>query len=162
MISRIKAIRRDLIGLFRYFILRMKILDVRVGKHFFVRPNFYLGRGCRLRIGNNVFIGRNGHIACNLTIGDDVMVASSVSFVGGDHRIDNLGDIKIRDSGREHNRETVIHDNVWIGHGAIVLAGVTIESGAVIAAGSVVTQDVGENLIIGGVPAKLIRMRKVN
>lgn len=53
----------------------------------------------------------------------------------------------------------VIKDDVWIGHGAIITKGVTIHPGAVIAAGAVVTKDVEEFSIVGGVPAKLIKYR---
>jgi acetyltransferase-like isoleucine patch superfamily enzyme len=49
--------------------------------------------------------------------------------------------------------------DVWIGANCIITAGVTIGDGAVVAAGSVVTKDVASNAIVGGVPAKLIRMR---
>lgn len=157
----LKSLRRDLIGLFKYFILRMKFLDIRIGKKFFVRPNFFLARGFKLRIGDNVFIGRNAHVASNVTIGDDVMIASSVSFVGGDHNIDNIGDQNIRDTGREHSKETILENNVWIGHGAIILAGVTIASGAVVAAGSLVSKDVAQDMIVAGVPAKVVRKRKM-
>ena len=50
-----------------------------------------------------------------------------------------------------------IHDGVWIGSNVTVLPGVTVGRGAVIAAGAVVTRDVRENTLVGGVPAKLIR-----
>lgn len=162
MIAQLKAIRRDVIGWAKYVALRLRLRDIRVGKHFSVKSYFFLGKGFKLRVGDNVFIGRHGHIVCNLTIGNDVMVASYVSFVGGDHRIDNIGEIKIKNSGREHNKTTTIGNNVWIGHGSIVMAGVTIADGAVIAAGSVLTKDVGRDEIFGGVPAKLIRKRRLD
>ena len=53
----------------------------------------------------------------------------------------------------------VIEDNVWIGSGCRRLDGVRIESGAIVAAGSVVNKDVQANAIVGGTPAKLIKMR---
>ena len=53
----------------------------------------------------------------------------------------------------------IIHDNVWIGSSAIILKGVTIGEGAVVAAGSVITRDVKAFTIVGGNPAKLIRER---
>jgi hypothetical protein len=59
---------------------------------------------------------------------------------------------------RKENAVTIGHD-VWIGHGATITAGVTVGSGAVIAAGAVVTRPVAPYAIVGGVPAKPIRMR---
>ena len=56
-------------------------------------------------------------------------------------------------------KKTTIQNDVWVGHGAIINAGVTIENGAIIAAGSVVTKDVSAYAIVGGSPAKLIRYR---
>jgi len=159
MIATLKAGRRYVLGKLRYLRLRLLLLDIRVGSDFFCLKKLYLARGFKVRIGDSVYLGRNTHIANNLKIGNKVLIASSVSFVGGDHKIDNLGDTPIKFSGRLHEETTVIEDNVWIGHGAIIMAGVTIKSGAVVAAGAVVTKDVGVNEIVGGSPAKLIRKR---
>jgi len=104
-------------------------------------------------------MGRNCHLASNAIIGDDVMFASYVAIVGGDHKIDNIN-VMMNQSGRDDMRTITIEDNVWIGHGSIIMHGVTIRSGAVIASGSVVTKEVPNNAIFGGNPAKLIRYRK--
>ena len=58
-----------------------------------------------------------------------------------------------------HETQTVIEDDAWIGHGAILMSGVRIGRGAIVAAGSVVTKDVPRYAIVGGVPAKVIRYR---
>jgi acetyltransferase-like isoleucine patch superfamily enzyme len=55
--------------------------------------------------------------------------------------------------------EIVVASNVWIGSQSVILGGVKIESGAVITAGAVVTQDVPSNAVVGGVPARIIRVR---
>ena len=159
MIKQLKAFRRYILGNLRYFKLRLMLQDLRVGRGFFCLKKLYIASGFRVRIGDNVYLGRHTHIASNLTIGNNVLVASQVSFVGGDHRIDDLGDIPIKQSGRLHNKTTIIEDNVWIGHGVIVMAGIVIKSGAVIAAGAVVTKDVDNDEIVGGVPAQFIRKR---
>ena len=89
------------------------------------------------------------------------MFASFVSLVGGDHRFDEI-DCLLRESGREEPEKSItIEDNVWVGHGAIVMRGVTIRHGAIIAAGAVVTKDVERNAIVGGNPAKFIRYRRM-
>lgn len=159
MVEKLKAIRRNILGRCRYLWLRCQFLDVRVGKRFFCQRHFFLNRIAKLRIGDDVYIGRYAHVACNVSIGNAVLVASHVAFVGGDHAIDNIGDVPMKFSGRVHDRETVIEDNVWIGHGCIIMAGTRIRSGAVVAAGSVVTKDVEENAIVAGAPAKFIRNR---
>ncbi len=113
-----------------------------------------------ITIGDYVFTGFNVHIDANVQIGHFVMLASNVAIVGGDHRFDIVG-VPIRFTGRDRMEEllTVIEDDVWIGHGCIVIAGVRIGRGAVVAAGTVVTKDVPPYAIVGGVPAKLIRYR---
>ncbi|WP_366520909.1 DapH/DapD/GlmU-related protein [Mucilaginibacter sp.] len=104
-------------------------------------------------------MGNYCHLSANAVIGNDVLFASFVSLVGGDHKIDNI-DVPIRLSGRDEFKTITIGDNVWIGHGAIVMHGINIETGAVIASGAVVTKDVPANAIVGGNPAKFIRYRK--
>jgi len=161
MKATIKAVRRKMLGKLRYLHWRLMLVDIRVGDNFFCLGKQYVARGFKVRIGDEVYLGRQTHIATNLEIGNEVLVASNVSFVGGDHRIDNIGDTSMRFSGRLHDEKTILEDNVWIGHGAIIMAGLTIKSGAVVAAGAVVTKDVGINEIVGGSPAKLIRKRVV-
>ena len=60
----------------------------------------------------------------------------------------------------EHYRDVVIQDYVWIGAKCIILAGVTIGKGAIVAAGAVVTKNVPEFTVVGGVPAKIIHNRR--
>jgi len=88
------------------------------------------------------------------------MLASFVSFVGGDHKIDNISST-INKSGKDDFKTTIIKNNVWIGHGAILVHGITLEEGSVVAAGSIVTKDVPKNAIVGGNPSKFIRFRKI-
>ena len=64
--------------------------------------------------------------------------------------------------GNTESKQTIIGNDVWIGSNATVLAGVTIGDGAIVAAGAVVTRDVDENTIVGGVPAKYIRDVKMD
>lgn len=159
MLEKLKALRRTILGNARYLGFRLRGYDVTIGKGFYVEPYFYMIRRHKLVLGDNVFIARHAHIGCDVTIGSNVMLASYVAFVGGDHKIDGIGELPIRYSGREHNKKVIIEDNVWVGHGATIMAGVTIDSGAVIGAGSVVTSNVHADEIVAGSPAQVIRKR---
>jgi chloramphenicol O-acetyltransferase type B len=119
----------------------------------------YFGKDRSISIGENFFCGRHCHFSCHIRIGADVLIASNVAMIGGDHAIDNISG-PIRNAGRASILPITIEDNVWIGHGAIILHGVTIRSGSVIAAGSVVTKDVDANTIVAGNPAKPTRVRR--
>ena len=161
MVGSIKLLKRMVINRSRYYLKRAMFIDIKAGKRFYPRSPFYVRRGSKVRLGNDVYIGRAAHIAGNLEVGDDVLIASCVSFVGGDHQIDNIGNLLIRESGRSSNLTTTIESNVWIGHGCIVMLGIRMKKGSVLAAGSVLTKDVGEDEIWAGVPAKFVRKRKL-
>lgn len=156
-----------LINLYRRFVFSLRkfiYLFYRPQVHFssyaLIGKNTFLGKGREIKIGHNFFCGRNCHISSNVTIKDDVMFASNVSLVGGDHKFDNI-ETTMNKSGRDIFLTTVIENNVWVGHGAIIMHGVHIESGAVIAAGAVVTKNVPKDAIVGGNPAKIIRYRTI-
>ncbi|HEY0667944.1 MAG TPA: acyltransferase [Sphingobacteriaceae bacterium] len=135
---------------------------VTIGKHALIRPtNIYgsaIGEG--LKIGNNSSIGPYSYIGCSgyIEIGDNVMMSPRVSIYAENHLFDNP-ELTIKEQGVK--REFVkIEDDCWIASNTIILAGVTIGRGSVIAAGSVVTKDIPPYSIVGGVPAKVIRNRK--
>ncbi len=108
--------------------------------------------------GNNVFVGKNCNFRANVIIKNKVMIASNVAFVGGDHRFEK-SEICMIDSGRDVFKTIIIGNDVWIGFGSIIMQGVEIGNGSIVAAGSVVTKDVEPFSIVGGNPAKLIRKR---
>lgn len=154
MLSIIRYLRSELY-LFEYrFYTKLKF-----GVNNTFSKGLFISKKNKITIGNNNYFGRNVHISSNLIIKNNVLIASNVSFVGGDHKIEGI-DCLIRESGRDHFKTSVISDNVWIGHGSIIMHGVSISEGAVIAAGSVLTKNVNNNEIWGGNPAKLIRTRK--
>ncbi len=114
----------------------------------------------RISFGDYVFINRNAYINSHTQIGHFVQFAANVAIVGADHRYDIVG-VPMCFTGRAGMEEvlTVIEDDVWIGHGVTIMAGVCIGRGAIVAAGAVVTKDVPRYTLVGGVPAKLIRER---
>lgn len=110
-------------------------------------------------LGDRVQFGPNCVVHCDAEIGDSVLIAPRVAMVGrDDHRIDTVG-CKIWDSPRGDSKKVTIGDDVWIGYGAIILSGVRIGDGAVVAAGAVVVKDVAPYAVVGGNPAGLIKMR---
>jgi acetyltransferase-like isoleucine patch superfamily enzyme len=127
-----------------------------------VHKTFYSGKGCQvssdLIAGAYVFIGANCVIYAKVTIGDYTMLVPEVKIIGGDHKYDIAGFPMIF-SGRDEQLETEIGKDVWIGSRSIIMRGVKIGDGAIIAANSVVTKDVEPYAIVGGSPAKFIKNR---
>jgi len=113
----------------------------------------------KIVIGNNVFLNWYCFIDAGLRveIGDNVMIGPFVYITDGNHGTE------AGRSAREQPMEwspVVIKDGAWIGAHACILAGVTVGRNAVVGAGAVVTHDVAEDEIVGGVPARRIGMRK--
>ncbi|MCF8296158.1 MAG: hypothetical protein K9J13_01315 [Saprospiraceae bacterium] len=124
-----------------------------------------------ITIGKNFYIGRDSQIECNAIIGNNVICGNRVAFVGRyDHNYQQIGvpvrlSSQIRDDDYNWhglNETTIVEDDVWIGYGSIIMSGVRIKRGSIIAAGSVVTKDVEPYSIYGGVPAKKLKDRFVN
>jgi maltose O-acetyltransferase len=114
-------------------------------------------RRCGVRIGRNSRIDRNCTIdlRSGLTIGDNVAVSPEVMILAGTH---DVNDPRFADS-PVGPYKVVIEDYVWIGSRAMIMPGVTLGRGAVVAAGAVVTKDVPALTIVAGVPAKPIGSR---
>lgn len=113
----------------------------------------------KLIVGNDVAIGRNAIIACKklIKIGDYVRIGPFVQIIDHDHSFKKN---KLIMNQEAKCAEIIIGEDVWIGTHAVILKGVNIGNGAVVAAGAVVTKNVPENAIIGGVPAKIIKYRE--
>ena len=159
MVSQIKKTRRLLLGKFRLFILKVSNPRMKVGKGSFCGGGCCISTGRDLIIGDGFFMGHNCHLGANMVVGDDVMFASQVAIVGGDHKIDYVYG-PISHTVRDEFKTAEFVDGCWIGHGAIILHGVKIGKGAIVAAGSVVTKNVENEAIVAGNPAKFIRFRK--
>ena len=106
-------------------------------------------------IGKHTRIGLHNTIIGPVTIGNHVNLAQGITVTALNH---NFADTTKRiDEQGVTTKPVVIGDDVWIGANAVILPGVTIGRHAVVAAGAVVTQDVPENTLVGGVPAKIIK-----
>ena len=111
-----------------------------------------------IEIGAGSFIGSGCefNILSRITIGTSCLIASGTRFIDHNHGMELGTPMKHQP---EIHGEIILGDDVWIGANCIVLKGVTIGDGAIIAAGSVLTSSVEPYAIFGGVPAKLIRCR---
>jgi len=140
----------------------------------FVRRFFYRLGGIKIGKGSAFHMGIRFYNPSNIVIGEDSIVGESAVLDGRDKlMIGNHVDIAtgvmiynaehdIKDPNfRAISAPVIIEDYVFIGPRAIILAGVTIKKGAVVGAGAVVTKDVGEGLIVGGVPARQIGIREI-
>ena len=127
-----------------------------------VHSSCYLAEGSVLSLdlvaAAHAYIGPGCMIGPKVEIGPYAMLGPRVSIVGGDHLFDKSGTPSIF-SGRPELKATIIEADVWIGCGAILMAGVRVERGAIVAAGAVVTKDVPPYEIHGGVPARKIASR---
>ncbi len=109
--------------------------------------------------GDHVQFGPNCRIQCDIEFGNSILMAANVAFVGKDDHIINKPGTTIWNSGRGDSKKTFVGNDVWIGHGVIIVAGVHIGDGAIVAAGSVVVKDVEPCTIFGGNPARFIKNR---
>jgi acetyltransferase-like isoleucine patch superfamily enzyme len=118
-------------------------------------PPFYTANGLDIRVGRNVFINQNCtfYDLGGLDIGDDVMIGPNVSLITTSHAIEPSQRRNVIIA-----KPIVIGRNVWIAAGATVIGGVTVGENSVVAAGSVVTRDVPPDTLVGGNPARVIRL----
>lgn len=123
---------------------------------FFIQSGKYISKD--LTTGKFGFVGKECHLGPKVILGDYVMLAPRVAIVGDDHIFEKAGS-PIIFSGRPSLRETKIDSDAWIGFGVIIMSGVKVGRGAIVAAGSVVTRDVPPYQVYGGVPAKYLRDR---
>jgi len=129
------------------------------GRNNNIEKGAYFGTGFQIEIGDNSGIGVNCEVCGPVRIGDNVMMAPEVIILTRNHKFDDLN-IPMSKQGHYPPEVVVIHDDVWIGTRVIILPGVTVNKGAIIGAGAVVTKDVPSYAIVGGNPAKVIRYRK--
>ena len=141
------------------------------GKGVYIRPMSSDIKGLwNLSVGDDTSIPKGSTIYCTdvpCTIGKKVLFGPKPTIITGDHRIDILGkymtDVTVEDKFVDgvnvYDQPVVIEDDVWCGANVTILKGVTIGHGSVVAAGAVVTKSFPPYSIIGGIPAKLIKMR---
>ena len=133
-----------------------KLLLAKCGKNVNIEKNANFSYSVEL--GDNSGLGINCRISGKVVFGKNVMMGPNVSIYTTNHAFDRT-DIPMCQQGNSKELPVTVGDDVWIGANAIILPGVTIGSGAIIAAGAVVTKDVPAFAIVGGNPAKIIKTR---
>jgi acetyltransferase-like isoleucine patch superfamily enzyme len=127
----------------------------------------WVGHGCKIRahegavsIGAKTVLGQECTISAfqHISIGRECVIADRVMLIDFDHGMVEV-ERPIRLQGI-YKRDVRVGHNVWIGYGACILRGVTVGDNAVIGTNAVVTRDVPANAVVGGVPARVIRMRE--
>lgn len=114
--------------------------------------------GCTIEIGERTFVGHHSHLACTedgsrLIVGGDGMISSYVQIRTGDsHSVVDLAGNRINPA-----QSVIIGKHCWIGEGAKVLKGVTLEGDDIVSTGAIVTKSYGKNVLLGGIPAKVIK-----
>lgn len=134
-----------------------KLIGQTVDQGFSLFPPFYTDYGLNIRIGKNVFINSG---CCfqdqgGIEIGDNVLIGQQVVIATINH------DFNPSKRANMFPAPVKIGNSVWIGAHATILSGVTVGDNAIIAAGAVVTKDVPQNVVVAGVPAKIIKKIEV-
>jgi acetyltransferase-like isoleucine patch superfamily enzyme len=127
----------------------------------------WIGHGCKLRvhegevsIGAKTVIGQECTVSAfqHVAIGRECIIADRVMLIDFDHGVTEV-ERPIRLQGI-YKRDVTVGHNVWIGYGACILRGVTVGDNSIVGTSAVVTSSFPENSVVGGVPARLIRMRE--
>ena len=135
----------------------------RCGKHFSFDPAGYYSFE-NIFVGDHVHLGRGATLMASeskILIGDKVVFGPYVTIIGGDHNISVVGSFMydVAQKRPEDDLDVIIEDDVWVGTGAVILKGVTIGRGSVVAAGAIVTHNVPPYAVAVGVPARVLKFR---
>lgn len=133
----------------------LKALFGSTGETLHVESNFRCDYGCNIHVGENFYANFDCVIldCAEVRIGRNCLLAPQVGIYTAFHPLDPVE----RASGRELAAPVTLGDNCWIGGHATINPGVTLGDNVVVAAGAVVTKSFGDNVVIGGIPARVIR-----
>lgn len=133
----------------------LKSFFAHMGERVTIKGNFNCDYGCNISIGDGTIINCNVTIldTNKVVIGEDVFIAPGVVISAATHPLD--AEHRVQRFFQSH--PVTIRDRAWIGANATILTGVTIGENAVVAAGAVVTRDVPDSCLVGGVPARVIK-----
>jgi len=142
----------------KYILTKLRFLlnGVKISSRVSIEKNVQLSKG--VTIGSDSYIGPNCNIRGNVIIDKYFLCADNVCLVGDEYNYSKVGSAIIN-STKKMDKVTMIGCDVWVGHNVTILRGVTIGNGVIISAGSVVTKNIPNFSIVGGVPAKVIKQR---
>ena len=158
---------------FLYFILpkvlkKIKMIIVKsffksVGKNFVFCPSDSFSYNT-ISVGDDVYIGPGAKFSASnsfISIGNKIMFGPNVTIMGGDHNTSQIGSYMydVKNKLPENDLPVILEDDIWVGCCVTILKGVSIGTGSIIAAGSVVTKSIPANSVVAGVPAKVIKNR---
>lgn len=145
-------------AMLRRYIL-VKTLAKKCGDNVAIFPGVYFEHIDNLEIGENVSIHQMCYIDAEggISIGNNVSIAHRSTILSSNHNYFDE-EIPIKYQGM-NLAKTVIDENVWVGCGCVILAGVTINHGSIVGANSTVTHNISSNIVVGGCPAKKIKDR---
>ncbi|MGT2887331.1 sugar O-acetyltransferase [Streptococcus didelphis] len=125
------------------------------GHTIFMEVPFACDYGTNIHLGENFYANFNTTMldVCEIRIGDNAMIGPNCQFLTPLHPLEATDRI----AGLEYGAPITIGHNVWLGGGVTILAGVTLGHNVVVGAGSVVTKSFGDNLVLAGNPAKIIK-----
>lgn len=131
-----------------------RLTGKEIDESFKLFPPFYTDFGKNITLGKDVFINSGCHFQDQggILIGDGTMIGHNVVLATINHDLDP------KNNRKNHYAPITIGNHVWIGANATVLAGVSIGDWAVVGAGAVVTKDVPPKSVVGGIPARIIKM----
>jgi maltose O-acetyltransferase len=129
------------------------------GKNFKVCDNVVIKYPSEISVGNNICFNQNSYIVGKggLAIGDNVMTGAGVKMVTTSHSMDIENDMMYQ---AIVAKPITIENNVWIGFDVVIMSGITIGTGSVIGASSVVTKNIPAYSVAVGIPSKIIKKRK--
>ena len=134
-----------------------KLCFDKCGKNVNIEHGAFFASGRGVEIGDNSGIGLNCRISGPLRLGNDVMMAPNVTVVTQNHEVSDLTvPMRLQTAPK---RKVVVGNDVWIGTNAVIMPGVTVGNGVIIGAGAVVTKDIPDYAIVGGIPARIIKYR---
>jgi acetyltransferase-like isoleucine patch superfamily enzyme len=139
--------------------------SIKLCSNVVIGPYSCLGTELKIEIGKGTTTSRFFNCVGHVYIGEGVLIGPNVFISSGKHIINGKNTIRTEDNlyiekyGKPFSDQVIIGDNCWIGANCVILPGVNLGNGCVVGANSVVTKSFPDNVIIGGVPAKIIKQR---